>query len=497
MSTKTFPYKGGQYEGEAAGKTPHGTGTIKYPTGDSYTGPWKFGVAHGNNGTFLLEKGKAKYQGDMLNGTMTGKGSYTFANGDFYEGEWLDGKFHGHGMYKSSNGDFYTGEWVANTKQGMGSYQSVETQINYQGDWFNNMRHGKGIENIPNKGKYEGYWVDGVRHGKGVFTDSTIKKKSSGSTSNVMSNLTLLIYQNGKLLEEKNVEKVPFLEAPVELNLISQEEEDEFLKGEEISDEDEELMKTFTTAIINMKERTWTNVQEAFINISDINMELKLWKEKLKVEEDVSEIKKQSDELDKKIESLEALSDSENIEEIQKALKEYDIDVTDLDLDRTNMKLAVKIAELNNQKDEFQPKLEKSKDIEETIRIIEKKLSNTNNSITTTSNMLMNYAATGVFQVDPMHSSHPKLVEIIHTLFTKIRKLQQKQFNLFLEGKESETITLILSKAVSEFIKDVMANEQSFTENHVDCEKIIVKARDLKSMVEKKKRSDEAKQLLK
>ena len=33
MTTKTFPYKGGQYEGEAAGNIPHGTGTIKYPSG--------------------------------------------------------------------------------------------------------------------------------------------------------------------------------------------------------------------------------------------------------------------------------------------------------------------------------------------------------------------------------------------------------------------------------------------------------------------------------
>ena len=449
-----------------------------------------------------------------MKGTMTGNGSFSFANGDFYEGDWLDGKFHGHGMYKSSNGDLYTGEWVSNAKQGVGSYQSAESQINYQGDWFNNVRHGKGTENIPNKGKYEGFWVDGLRHGNGVFTDTGVKKKSTGSTTNISSNfkkkknffltqkkifldLTLLIYQNGKLLEEKSIEKVSFLEPPVELNLISQEEEDEFLKGEEITKEDEELMKTFVTAIINMKERTWSNVQEAFVNISDINMELNLWKEKLKVEDDVSEIKKQSDELDKKIESLEALSDSENIDEIQKALKEYDIDVTDLDLDRANMKLAVKIADLNNQKDEFQPKLEKSKDIEEIIKIIEKKLSNTNNSITTTSNMLMNYAATGVFQVDPMHSSHPKLVEIIHNLFSKIRKLQQKQFKLFLEGKEVETVNLILAKAVSEFIKDIMSNEQAFTENHVDCEKIITKARDLKAMVEKKKKSEEAKQLLK
>jgi hypothetical protein len=280
------------------------------------------------------------------------------------------------------------------------------------------------------------------------------------------------------------------------LSLVSQEEEDEFLKDEIIGDEDLELMKTFTTAIINMKERTWSNVQEAFVHMCYIKTELKLWKAKLAECEDVSDIKKESDALEQKIKELEELNDSENIESIQNALKLYDIDVTDLDLDRATMKLAVKIAELNSQKDSFLPKLENSKKIEEIVRSIEKKLSNAENSVTTTSNMLSNYAATGVFLVDPMHSSHPKLVEIIKSLFVKFRKVQQKEFNLYLQGKDSDIIPLILSKAVSEFVKEVMQNEQTFTENHVDCEKLIVKARDLKSMIQKRKRSDEAKKLM-
>jgi hypothetical protein len=297
-------------------------------------------------------------------------------------------------------------------------------------------------------------------------------------------------------MEEKNVEKAPFLETPVELSLVSQEEEEEFLKDENIDDEDLQLMKTFTTALINMKERTWSNVQEAFVQMCYIKSELKLWKAKLAECEDVSDIKKESDSLEQKIKELEELNDSENIETIQNALKLYDIDVTDLDLDRATMKLAVKIAELKSQQDSFTPKLEHSKKIEEVVRAIEKKLSNADNSVTTTSNMLSNYAATGVFLVDPMHSSHPKLVEIIQTLFVKFRKVQQKEFSLYLQGKDSDLIPLILSKAVSEFVKDIMQNEQTFTENHVDCEKLIVKARDLKSMIQKRKRSDEAKKLL-
>jgi hypothetical protein len=33
MKKRTFPYKGGQYDGDAAGNTPHGKGTLKFPSG--------------------------------------------------------------------------------------------------------------------------------------------------------------------------------------------------------------------------------------------------------------------------------------------------------------------------------------------------------------------------------------------------------------------------------------------------------------------------------
>ena len=45
-----------------------------------------------------------KYEGEMKNGKMQGKGVYLFANGERYEGEFKDDMFEGKGVYYYPDG---------------------------------------------------------------------------------------------------------------------------------------------------------------------------------------------------------------------------------------------------------------------------------------------------------------------------------------------------------------------------------------------------------
>ena len=77
-----------------------------------------------------------EYQGDFVNGKKSGKGKYTFANGDIYDGEWVEDKMSGQGIYTFANGDKYEGEFVDNKFSGTGTYTKDGKQ--YTGTWKNN-----------------------------------------------------------------------------------------------------------------------------------------------------------------------------------------------------------------------------------------------------------------------------------------------------------------------------------------------------------------------
>ena len=40
------------------------------------------------------------YEGYFENGKMSGKGKFTYADGEVYDGEWKEGKMHGIGLYR-------------------------------------------------------------------------------------------------------------------------------------------------------------------------------------------------------------------------------------------------------------------------------------------------------------------------------------------------------------------------------------------------------------
>lgn len=61
-----------------------------------------------------------KYEGEILNGLLNGKGKYTWANGDVYEGDFSNNLMHGKGKIVYVNGNIYEGDFVNGKYEGHG-----------------------------------------------------------------------------------------------------------------------------------------------------------------------------------------------------------------------------------------------------------------------------------------------------------------------------------------------------------------------------------------
>lgn len=99
-----------------------------------------------------------------------GFGIYKWANGASYEGNWLNGQMSGKGKYFSSNGNTYEGNWLAHEKWGKGKMIWKDGSI-YEGDWVAGYRSGFGKLILPNGDVYEGSFVDDSRNGFGKQTN--------------------------------------------------------------------------------------------------------------------------------------------------------------------------------------------------------------------------------------------------------------------------------------------------------------------------------------
>jgi hypothetical protein len=105
------------------------------------------------------------YEGDVLDGKLTGHGIYTSNDGSRYEGELRENKLHGHGALNYSNGNRYEGEFRDNRYDGTGVFSNANGDY-YKGDWRDGRANGYG-ESWTNGVTYQGNWADGCyRDGK-------------------------------------------------------------------------------------------------------------------------------------------------------------------------------------------------------------------------------------------------------------------------------------------------------------------------------------------
>jgi len=112
-----------------------------------------------------------RYEGEVLDGLMDGRGHYTFADGNVYVGEWRRGKKEGSGTFSWSNGDVYDGEWVDGKMSGRGRIV-LEKKLTYDGEWRDGKCNGQGHCRYHNGDKFVGQYSDGKRQGFGKLSRS-------------------------------------------------------------------------------------------------------------------------------------------------------------------------------------------------------------------------------------------------------------------------------------------------------------------------------------
>ena len=101
---------GDVYEGDLINGKMTGKGRMVFANGNACEGDFVDGKMNGKGKFIWSEKGKwsgAVYEGDFVEGKLTGKGKITWPDGEVYEGDFVDGKHVGKGKYIRSNGDVY------------------------------------------------------------------------------------------------------------------------------------------------------------------------------------------------------------------------------------------------------------------------------------------------------------------------------------------------------------------------------------------------------
>ena len=108
FTTHIWP-NGDKYEGQMLQEQMHGRGIFTCTQGYVYTGEFKHGKPNGL-GKLVYDNGD-QYEGSFRNDMLHGQGKYSYANGDVYRGEFLNDLPHGHGVYVLANGNVYSGNW--------------------------------------------------------------------------------------------------------------------------------------------------------------------------------------------------------------------------------------------------------------------------------------------------------------------------------------------------------------------------------------------------
>ncbi len=81
---------------------------------------------------------QSKYSGSMAGDVLTGKGTYTWANGQRYEGCFKANQKHGWGTMYYKDGTKHIGKWKYDTKTGKGKYFDANGKLLKTGKWKNN-----------------------------------------------------------------------------------------------------------------------------------------------------------------------------------------------------------------------------------------------------------------------------------------------------------------------------------------------------------------------
>ena len=156
--------QGEVYQGQTINNSPNGRGTYTWADGDKYVGFFKDGQINGK-GSYYFSNGE-KSSGNFVDGILQGQGVYHYSNGDSYEGNFKDDLFHGNGTYYYSNGDKFVGYHELGLREGTGFYYWDDGN-QQESIYLNDFEHGESTITLTDGTIYKGNLVDG----KGILTN--------------------------------------------------------------------------------------------------------------------------------------------------------------------------------------------------------------------------------------------------------------------------------------------------------------------------------------
>lgn len=136
-----------EYLGNWIDDYPNGNGKEIYSDGSTFEGVFING--HKTKGRFAWNDG-CSFEGDIDNDMLNGYGVYIWANNKKYEGEWVQGQMTGKGKMLFEDGCVYIGEFLNNQFEGQGQY-IWNSKKYYQGNWKKGKQNGSGA-----------YYKDGI-----------------------------------------------------------------------------------------------------------------------------------------------------------------------------------------------------------------------------------------------------------------------------------------------------------------------------------------------
>jgi hypothetical protein len=123
------------YYGNFKENQKHGFG-IYDSSSEHYEGDFLMGKRHGN-GNLLFKKSNNKFVGSFNDSKLSGKGKFTWANGDQYDGDIANGILHGRGRYVWKSGEEYIGNYIDGKREGYGEFKYVDGTL-FKGQFKNN-----------------------------------------------------------------------------------------------------------------------------------------------------------------------------------------------------------------------------------------------------------------------------------------------------------------------------------------------------------------------
>lgn len=195
-------------------------GILRYKNGDIYEGEFedelKNGKFNGHGG--LIKNNGEVYCGEFKDGKMTGKINVKFRNGDsaeYEDGNKFDSQYRnysGKGKYTYKNGNKYCGDIVNNRFTGKGKFTSKNGKV-YEGMFSEGrfMETLNGVLIFSDK-KYKGEFTNGkiddngeinqgIMHGNGILIYGDYCKCEGNFTNGILRGKCKIMYNNGDIFE--------------------------------------------------------------------------------------------------------------------------------------------------------------------------------------------------------------------------------------------------------------------------------------------------------